>query len=229
MNGYNNLDTILKTYAQSRVKKDIDLARFVDTSKTVVSKKTLRKVLSLIKNYDKTSAWNELPIVLRRIVAAVLIVCTISFAMCLSVEAIRNEIVNTIVDWYDKFVSVFFVADTPSDKIEEYKEPTLQLEGVEKIIDRKDIAIYSIIYISNDEPIIKYQQKLIDSTILKFDNEHDFIQNTVTVNESSALLFTYNDGAHLLAWNDGKYSYTIFSYTSAIDVDTLIFMAESVE
>ena len=229
MNGYNNLDTILKTYAQSRVKKDIDLARSVDTSKTVVSKKTLRKVRSLIKNYDRTSAWNELPIVLRRIVAAVLIVCTISFAMCLSVEAIRNEIVNTIVDWYDKFVALFHIADTPSDKIEEYKEPTLQLEGVEKIIFVKDSTIYSIKYTSSGDPVIKYQQDIIGNATFKIDSECDCSRNNTIVNDCPAILFTYNDGTNLLVWSDSKYAYSIFSCTRAIDVDTLIFMAESVE
>ncbi len=149
--------------------------------------------------------------------------------MCLSVEAIRSEIVNTIVEWYDKFVSVFFVAETPPDEIEVYKEPTLQLEGVEKVVEVKDSTMYSIKYINNGKTIVKYQQKLIENTPIKIDNEHGFTQKNITIGERNAMLFTYIDSTDALVWNDGKYSFTIFTYTNEIDIDTLILIAESIK
>ena len=104
----NNFDAILKIAAQNLVKKDLELAQSIDTSNTFVSKKTLNKVRRRIKNYGQNSRWSEIPAVCRRIVAAVLIVCTISFAMCISVKAVRAEIISTILVWYDKFVSIFY-------------------------------------------------------------------------------------------------------------------------
>lgn len=229
MNGSNNLGNILKTYAQNKIRQDLEFARSIDTSKTVVSQKTLRKVRAEIRNYDRKSMWNELPLACRRIVAAILVVCTISFVMCLSVEAIRSEIVNTIVEWYDKFVSVFFVAETPPDEIEVYKEPTLQLEGVEKVVITKDSTLYDIIYTKEGKLIVRYQQKQIVDNAFKVDNEHNFAQYNVIINNYSALLFKHNNGCCVLTWNDGEYCYSVHSYSKEISTDYLTLIAESIK
>lgn len=224
-----NLDAILTEYAKELVKKDIELAQSIDTSKTVVSKKTLNKVRSMIRNYDKKTWWGELPIILRRAVAIVLIICTISFVMCLSVEAIRSEIVNTIVELYDKFVSILYIAEkTPPTEIEEYKEPTLQLPGTEKILLINEPAIYAIMYTKEGNPILQYQQEPLKNDSFNVDNENNCTKSNVKVKEYTALLFTYEDGTNILTWNDNEYSYIFYTFTNEIAMDTLILMAESI-
>ena len=173
--------------------------------------------------------WNELPIVLRRAVAGILIVCTISFVMCLSVEAIRNEIVNTIVEWYDKFVSVLYTAEkTPPTEIEVYKEPTLQLADTDKNIIMKDSQFYAIVYTREGNPIFQYQQNPIPINSFDFDSENDCIKSNVKVKKHYALLFTYEDETNILTWSDGEYAYIINSFTNELTIDTLVLIAESI-
>lgn len=231
MNGCINIGNILTAYAQMKINQDIEFARSVDTSETVVSKKTIRKVRTEIRNYDRQSRWTELPLVWRRIIAAILIVCTVSLAMCLSVEAIRKEIVNTIVEHFEKFSSIFFIVEneTPPTEIEIFREPALQFAGTEKLVMIEDAAMYAIMYTKQGVPVVQYQQGLITDSSYDVDNEYDCIQSTVTINGFQALLFTYNDGSKILIWNDGEYAYTIVAFTDEVNTDILLSIAESVQ
>lgn len=231
MTGYNNnFDVILGIAAKDLVKKDLALAQSIDTSKTEVSEKTLNKVRRRIKNYDKTTWWSELPIACRRFVAAVLIVCTISFAMCLSVDAVRAEIVNAILEWYDKFVSVSYVTEiTLPNTIEVYREPILQIAGTEKQVIMQGEMGHQIIYINTEGILICYNQDIITDNPKNFDSEHGCTKMNVRVKNYDAVLLIYDDGSSTITWHDNEYSYIIYSFTDQINSDTLIRIAESVQ
>ncbi len=180
----NNFDAILKVVATDLVREDAEYAQAIDTSNTVVSEKTLRKVRRRIKNYDKSAWWSELPLACRRAVAAVLVVCTMSFALCMSIDGVRAEIVNTVLEWHDKFVSVFYVAEEiPLERIEVYKEPSLQIAGSERTVLSQSNTEYSIcrqdidnlkIEVVDSSDSWRYDILLAyDNNIIMFDNLTD--------------------------------------------------------
>ncbi len=222
-------DALLKIAAVDLVRKDVEYANSLDTSSTVVSEKTLRKVRRRIKNHDKGAWWNELPLACRRAVAAVLIVCTLSFALCMSVEAVREQIVNTVLEWYDKFVAVFYVAEEVKlEKIEEYREPTLQIAGSERQVLLQLDTEYSVMYVKGGVIQITYDQRLISDDSLDINSEYNCTQENKTVNNCDALIFIY-DGWSSLAWHDNEYYYVITLFANDIDTETLISIAESVK
>jgi hypothetical protein len=61
----------------------------------------------------------------RRIAAAVLIACLLSFAAVMSVEAVRTTLWDTIVRFFDEFLSISYVTETqPPKQLEAIKEPS---------------------------------------------------------------------------------------------------------
>ncbi len=227
---YKNLDVLLHIAAVDLLEEDYAYAESIDTSETTISDKTKRKVLRRIRRYDSESVWSELPIVVKRMVASVLIVCTLSFAMCMSVKAVREEIVNTVLEWYDKFVAIFYVAETePPRSIEEYKEPLLSIAGAEKVVALKGETSYQILYTHETVTLMLYQQEVISETSQDVDSESDCTQIHIKINGVDALLFIYDDERRTLTWHDDSYSYTIYTFTKDIDINTLNLIAESVQ
>ena len=74
-----NFDALIKVASDDLLNEDIELANSIDVTKTVVSKKAKCRIYRTMKNYDKESLWSSIPFTCRRIIAAVLVACTISF------------------------------------------------------------------------------------------------------------------------------------------------------
>lgn len=231
MNAYKmSWDVLLKVCARELLEEDLAIARTTDTADISVSPKALRRIRRSIQNYEKESRWDSLSIIFRRIVAAILVVCSAFFGMCLSVDAVRSEIVHTVMKWYDEFVAVFYVSEeAPPSIIEKYREPTLQLSGTEKQVLVQAEDGYHIIYTIDGNMAILYQQMVISDESIDYNSEHDCVQKSVIVNGCNATVFEYNNGCKNLIWNDNEYFYVLQSFLSDIDAKTLILIAESVQ
>lgn len=218
---------VLEEAAKELVNDDVRFAHSIDTSKTVVSEKTLRRVRRQIKNYDTTPV-RARTLSFRRAVAAVLVVCILSFGLCMSIDAVREKIIDTIISWYDKFVSVFYVSEGEyPEVIEEYKEPTLIPEGTKKEVVIKTDKTYYLKYNLGDETIVSYQQM----SFTEYSNDIDFekcIVEEVDIYGNDAKIFSYNKDL-MIIWHDNEYRYLLFAYTSIIDTEHLINMAKSVK
>lgn len=224
-----NLDELLKASAKDLIEEDLELLHSIDTSNTDISPKVIQRVRRTIKNYDKVSWWESVPVACRRVVAAVMVVCTLSFGLCMSVQAVRAEIVSTIMEWYDKFVAVFYVAEeTPPSTIEEYREPMLQLTGTEKQIIQQGPIDFVIVYFQKDYPVGMYQQMIITDNGANLDNENCTVSN-ISVNNYDAQLFIYDDGSKTITWHDNEYAYVIVTESIDVATDVLISIAESVK
>ena len=132
-------------------------------------------------------------------VAALLIACTASFGMCMSVEAMRAEIADTVMKWYDAFVPVFYVSeDTPPSVIEEHREPTLQLAGAEKRVVLKAETIYQILYMKSFDVGISYPQMVISDESVNIDSKNRCIQEKAKVSGYEARLLVYGNGRNVI-------------------------------
>lgn len=223
-----NLDALITASARGLLDEDIEQFNSVDISNTEISDKAIRRIRCKIRNYDKEHWWKDIPISCRKAVASIMLVCTVAFGMCLSVNAVRTEIVNTIMEWYDKFVAVFYISEETSPSIiEEYKEPMLQLAGTERQLITQSDTINQIQYIFDESVVMIYQQNVLDEESVDFDNEQYAVRE-VEIYGIKAQLFTCEDGTKTITWHDNQYIYVIYTYIEIND-DLLIRIAESLQ
>lgn len=224
-----NMDALIMSAAHVLIEDTADYMRSIDTSDTVISKKLDKRIYKRIRQNSRENHWNRVPVTFKKIVAAVMVFCTISFALCMSVEAVRENVWNTILEWYDKFVAVFYVTDeTPPSVIEEYREPSLQLTDTEKMVIVQAETLNQIFYMKDSELCLAYQQMIITNDPSIVDNENCKIED-IEINGSDGQLFSYTDGVKTITWNDASCLYILTTYTTSIDSETLIDIAESVK
>lgn len=224
-----NMDALIMSAAHVLIEDTADYMRSIDTSDTVISKKLDKRIYKRIRQNSRENHWNRVPVTFKKIVAAVMVFCTISFALCMSVEAVRENVWNTILEWYDKFVAVFYVTDeTPPSAIEEYREPTLQLAGTERQVIIQTESLNQIHYLLDQNLVMIYHQFVITDQSQKLDDEDGCFHETVRIGENEGNLLSYDDGRKTLTWHDNKYTYVIYLYQENIDHDMLLSIAESI-
>ena len=224
-----NMDALIMSAAHVLIEDTADYMRSIDTSNTVISKKLDKRIYKRIRQNRRENHWNQVPVTFKKIVAAVMVFCTISFALCMSVEAVRENVWNTILEWYDKFVAVFYVTEeTPPSVIEKYKEPSLQLTGSEKTEIMKNDVDYFLLYSVDGMRIMTYQQKLITDHSADIDGENCDVTN-INIHNYIAQLFTYTDGVRTLSWHGDIYAYIITVTSSDVLLSDIINIAESVK
>ena len=224
-----NLDALIKAAARDLLDEDLELFHSIDTSKTKMSERAIKRIRRKIRNYDRESWWSSVPLACRRAVAAVLVICSISFGFCMSVTAVRAEIVNTVMKWYDEFVAVFFVTEkTPPSVIEEYREPMLQLAGTERQVFDQNDTNYIVLYFIDDNRFMWYQQKIITHNSVDMDSE-DCTVTDIKIGVYDAQLFEYETGMRKITWHDNEYAYIISLDPCDFTTDALISVAESIK
>lgn len=223
-----NFVSLIKVAARDLLDEELGLFHSIDTSKTKMSDKAIRRIRRKIRNYDKDSWWSSVPLACRRAVAAVLVICSISFVFCMSATAVRVEIINTVMKWHNDFVSLFYVTEQiPPSVIEKYREPMLQLAGTERQVIAQETTDYIVIYTKDNGQSISYQQMIIgNSTDL---DAEDCVLTRIKINDNEAQLFTYDDGVRIITWQDNEYAYILSVDPMDIAIDALIDIAESVK
>lgn len=142
------------------------------------------------------------------VVAAIIIM----FAGLMSVSAIREPIVNFIVEKYETFVDFFFSGDTSKQIEYEY--------GFSEIPNNFDLVTktndYDIIYaeykneITDDE--IVFKQTITDEKWITEDNEHG-TTTTEFINGVEIHIYEYNNGNYIHAhWIEKSYSLFLAYY-----------------
>lgn len=163
-----------------------------------------------------------------RAVAAVLCVCVVSFALCMSIEPIRAELVKIFLVYHGKYVDVVCQSEEePPTSIEEYREPMLQLAGTEREV-KSGQWWYAVKYTRDDMIEMIYRQHTMTTSVML--NNEDCVITDVEINGNVGKFFEYEDEPEsmLLAWHDNEYSYIITVYSSDIDKELILSIAESV-
>ena len=164
----------------------------------------------------------------RRIAAAVLIACSLSFAAVMSVEAVRTTLWDTIVRFFDEYLSVSYVTETqPPKQLEDIKEPSFSDKGWEKQVVLETVSMRSVIYRKNGTKILTYTQEILDGEAW-FDNEDTEIENIAISDRPAMLMFRKNQKTYSLSWSDGAYAYTLDAHVPELTKEDLIHMAETI-
>lgn len=165
----------------------------------------------------------------QRVAAAVLVACTLSFAAVMSVEAVRTTLWDTIVRFFDEYLSISYVTETqPPKQLEAIKEPSCSEQGWEKQVVLETASMRSVIYRKNGTKILTYTQEILDGEAW-FDNEDTEIENITISDRPAMLMFRKNQKTYSLSWSDGAYAYTLDAHVPELTKEDLIHMAETIE
>ena len=165
----------------------------------------------------------------KRVAMIALIVMSIGFAAMLSIEAVREAIVNAIVEWYEESIAVSFMREeevVAPTEILEYREPRGLGEEFVRYEVRKSQSSMSIDY-ESDTVLIIYRQGLLESFDAYISNEESVMKD-IQVNGYPGLITltaTEVGQQRTIVWHDNEYSYVI---TGNMSADELLKLAESV-
>ena len=228
-----NLDALILLSAQ--VLEESNLSRFAaaDTTDTVRPASLDRKVRRLIRQEQRARRTAARWTPVKRVVAAILIFCTVAFAAAMSIEAVRGAVWQAIVRWYDTYIAVAF-EDADADAVSVPKtirtkrEPTdVPSDWVREV--RVDSQIlYKLAYLQSGEKLLSYKQQPIKNQA--WTNNADSTAEEILVGDRTATLVTSRTtGYYTLYWSDGAYNYTLQSFSDNITPARMVQIAVSVK
>lgn len=224
-----NLDALILLSAQ--VLEESNLSRFAaaDTADTVRPASLDRKVRRLIRQeqHARRAAARWTPV--KRVVAAILIFCTVAFAAAMSIEAVRGAVWQAIVRWYDTYIAVAFEdADAVPKTIRTKREPTdVPSDWVREVrVDSQ--VLYKLAYLQDGERVLTYRQFPLQSDAW-VSNDETAVQNVEVGAFNAKLVSLPENQTFILCWSDGEYKYALHSIAGSITPELLICIAESVE
>ena len=228
-----NLDALILLSAQ--VLEESNLSRFAaaDTADTVRPASLDRKVRRLIRQeqHARRAAARWTPV--KRVVAAILIFCTVAFAAAMSIEAVRGAVWQAIVRWYDTYIAVAF-EDADADAVSVPKtirtkrEPTDVPSDWVREVRADSQSLYYVVYTKEDKKALSYKQQPFENQA--WANNADSTAEEILVGDRTATLVTSHDtGNYTLYWSDGAYNYTLQSFSDNITPARMVQIAASVE
>lgn len=227
-----SIDVLLYVAAQNAGQPELDLYNQADDS-IVPSKKFMRRMKRLLSRVHREEEWADwMPAInqVRRVAAVVMAVLSISFVMAMSIGAVREAIWKTIVEWYEKKISVVFVSDDAVEiptEILEYREPTVGLDGFERYEIDKNRRRFCVEY-ESDSALVSYNQVVInDAGRYLSNNDSKLYQIKVLGHEGVYIQYnTHGVDQTTLTWSDGEYEYGL---SGNISIEQMIVIAESVK
>lgn len=223
------LDAMIMMSSHVLAEKSADALLSVDTTKTEIPKSFAKKVNRMIKREHRKQEYRELYSFGKHVAAVFLIVCTVSFALVMSVEAVRVALWHTLVEWYEDYIAISYVTDESTPEfIEDKKEPTSIPDSWEREVIIDSQSMYYIQFTFDDESVITFKQKVFDDNEDWIDGENSIVENVKIGDYDGDLIKLIDKMSYYLIWSDGSYSYTISCDNDKLSNEMLIEIAESV-
>lgn len=224
------LDALIMLSGDVLIKKNVSLYKNTDTSTIERPRSLDRRVQRNINKEKRKQEFGTFYKYGRRFVAALLIVCTLSFAAVMSVDAAREAFWNAIVEFFDDYLSVSYVTKTePPETIEDVKNIEISGYDWEKQVVLESPLIYSVDYYENEKIILSYTQNVLDENKTLIDNENSEVEKVSVGEYPAALIFRADKQVYSLCWSDGEYEYGLDAYSPEISKEDLIAIAETVK
>lgn len=161
----------------------------------------------------------------RKKLAVILVAIMVLFTTACGIDAIREPIVNFIMEVTNTFYDFIFngeVTDTISYEYQLVPVP----EGFEEVsVERTDASVIRK-YIDNSENKIILSQNISDGTTVAIDSEKGTI-TTVTVNNIEAVIYEYDNVAQAI-WSSDSYVFFL-TYYGDIEIDVMQDLISSVK
>ena len=210
-------------------KNEADLMS-VDTSEVNIPAKVERRIRRMIGKERRRNEYAMVYKAAKQAAAIILVICTAAFAFAMSVEAVREALWSTIIQWYEDYISITHVTyDNPPEIIKEKKEPVaIPYDWVREVLVYSNFMYY-IQYSNHNEETIRFIQKVIDGIEDWIDNENSTVENIMIGVHEGNLVTLLDKEMSFLVWSDGCYSYAISYDNSVISRDMAIGIAESIK
>ena len=219
---YDKLDCLLFIAVEGCGMDEVEAFENLDISDVPTSSKYIRKKKRVITKYKMKPRLFTLKRFVRVAVTVLLVVFSAAFITVMSVSALRNAVLDVIVDWFEDCVKVEFHEDGVDESnkylvIEDVKHITALPEGVEEEIRAEHGKVSMATYSMNGQRVCSLRQEIYYSNEAFFDNVGLDMQE-VYINDIKGYLFVTENGISRVYWNDGEYTYLITLYDSRYDI-----------
>ena len=220
---FDPLDAMLYVAAKQAGSRELEeLAQADPTLK--LSRRVKRRIIRRAKHNGSTILTYA-----KRAAMIALVVMSAGFMALLSVEAVRADVWNAVVEWYEKYFDVSYGDDAVSapEVILEYREPRGGIEGYTRTeISRSKRNLY-IKYMS-ESVTIAYKQSVLEDYNISVSNDQSTVQN-IEVNGHAGMSFLQevsNGISTTIIWYDDEYAYRL---SGNMPLEVLVQIAETVK
>ena len=236
---FDEMDMLLYAAVKHAGKNEIEEYNSADTS-VKMSDDTEKRIVKLLHKEDRRiereqkyierhTTYYPIREILKRVAVVVLVVMSVGFAGTLSIEAVRVEIRNAVVAWFEEYLDIRFLKDETvimTDTIMEYKEPEMGKEYTRYEMIKNEYKYY--IEYESDNVLISYTQTPGSHFSFLTSNE-DTVVYDITVQGNSGVFTTYViDGMIMrtVTWHDDEYVYAL---SGNISEEELFVIADSIQ
>ena len=189
------------------------------------SKRFEKNMDKLIRQQKRTPFMRGFINYSKRVAAIFLIFVTIAFATTMSVEAYRVKFFEIVTEVWEEFTSIIFKS---KDHINDNNKlipviPEYIPKGFSILEESTNDNLYRVIYISENNKEIFYEQRVLSYGEIILDTEN--IETEAIEIANQTVNFFTNKGTNQIYWDDSSYSYTLIS---SINKDEIIEMAKSI-
>ena len=221
-----SFDALLQMAARESVYRQLDsfpskreLENMFDPSKTHEDK--INKIIKKENRSDKLAAFNRQ---FSKVAVILLITFTVTFTPLISAKAVRESIVQTVIEWKDEFASIFFKSENTPAVINDVKIGYM-VEGFESNGDIfKNVCEYRESFISKNSHINITIYAETQASVAHIDNEYsNYYQISINGNDG---IWVYDDDYASLIISKNHLVYIVEGST---DISNLINIYKNIE
>lgn len=209
---FDRMDALIALGARSLIDEEADAFLNLDCS-IDVSPKAYRKAARLVRK----SEWKEKSQGFLRTVKVAGVACLISVILagtaCASIPPVREAMWNTVIGWYDKYITINFESKDPTQElpeapseIEEINLPSYMPNGYTAISEKSLLSFSQEYYDQNGEYVFQFTQWVHDVKIGITVPEQDPIR--VDINGVEGILVE-DEEVTMVVWRDSRYVYLV--------------------
>lgn len=231
-------DTLLKAAAAEDFRRELDALPSGQelSGEYALPERLTKRIRDLIKESDRRSRRKKFLGLAKRAAVIAAIIIPISLGSLLSVEASRNAIFNSVLEWKAEHVDIYFeettsgapAEESPAGEQSEVWEPQYLPEGFFMAEEKNVGPVHMTTYENGKGASVTFTQTPLDKAgKMSIDSEHT-TYHEITIKGEKAVLFEAKgdqDRSYVL-WQSKKTSLVL---SSTISKDELIRIAESAE
>lgn len=224
------LDALILLSGSVLIDENVRHFESTDTSCVLRPRSLDRRVKRNIKRESLKNDFGTFFKYAKRVAAVILVICTVSFAAIISVDAVRKAVWNIVVEFFDDYLSISFAEDgkDPSNEDENNEAATIEKGW------KRDIIFYNgdtflAEYFNDGTIMFTYEISHIADASDPFGSENTEVESLKILDCEGMLFVTPEDEFYGLSWIDEGYLHTLLAFSESVTKDQLILWAQSAD